>query len=145
MCSKARREARDRLKAEFGQYIHIKGERAQIARLIADLDSTLASPGTSKWDSMPRGGGAGDPMTSGLIRKEQLIERYRRKDAELAAELDRIETMWETLTPKERELMRYRYVDGLKWEAVCVKVGYEWSQTHRLHNGALDKLIAAGA
>lgn len=145
MCSKARKEARDRLKAEFGQYLHIKRERAQIARLIAELDGTLAAPGTSKWDSMPRGGGAGDPITGGLIRKEQLIERYRRKDEELAAELTRIEAMWEILAPRERELMRYRYVDGKDWVSVCVAIGYEWSQTHRIHNGALDKLIAAGA
>lgn len=141
MCSQERWEARERVKAQLSQYVHIKGELAQIGRLIADLEGTMTAPGTSKWDGMPRSGGACDPMVGSLVRKDLLIERYRRKDAELTEMLYRIETMLETLTPKERELMRHRYVEGMSWEAVCVAMAYSWRQTHRIHAGALDKLV----
>lgn len=44
---------------------------------------------------------------------------------------------------RERTIMRYRYISGLKWEEVCVKAHYSWRQTHRLHSDALRKINMA--
>ena len=37
-------------------------------------------------------------------------------------------------------LMRYRYIDGLKWEEVAVRMNYSWTQTHDIHGKALKQL-----
>ena len=141
MTAESRQEARERVKAQLNLYLDIKGERAQIERLVAELEGTWTAPGTSNWSGMPRSGGHGDPMTGGLMQKERLLERYHRKGVELDSALERIEAMIDSLEPRERKLLRHRYVEGLTWESVCVAMNYSWSRTHDIHALALDKLV----
>ena len=44
--------------------------------------------------------------------------------------------------PDERlqNLLIYRYVDGLTWEAVAMQMSYEVRQVHRLHGDALEQV-----
>lgn len=137
----ARHAARDRIKERLSEYVDIKSERAQIRRIMKELECTRTAPGTSDWRGMPRGGGVADPMLSGLAQKERLVEMYQRKDAELLAAQEKIENMIDRLPSKHRKLMRYKYIEGLTWEKVCVAVGYAWRQTHRIHAEALDRLV----
>lgn len=65
---------------------------------------------------------------------------YREKLDELVALQLSIEEAIETLGPVERDLFRYRYIDGMEWHQVCVKINYSWQQTHRIHKSALIKL-----
>lgn len=75
---------------------------------------------------------------------EPLRTFYREKLAELVAlQLD-IERAIETLDPIERDLVRLRYIDGLEWHQVCAAINYEWTQTHRIHARALQKLKKEG-
>ena len=46
----------------------------------------------------------------------------------------------EALEPTARMLLRFRYIDGLPWEEVCVRMNYSWRQTHRMHSKALEAL-----
>ena len=43
---------------------------------------------------------------------------------------------------RERTVMRYRYISGLKWEEICVKANYSWRQIHYIHSRALKNIIA---
>lgn len=71
---------------------------------------------------------------------EPLRELYRKKYDELVALQVSIEQAINSLEPVERELLRYRYIDGLEWHQVMVKINYSWQQTHRIHAAALIKL-----
>ena len=55
---------------------------------------------------------------------------------------ERRERAIEALEPNRRMLLRYRYIDGLKWEEVCVRMNYSWTQTHYHHGEALKQLKA---
>ena len=70
----------------------------------------------------------------------ELQDRYKAKLAELAAEQLAIEQAIEPLDTVYRMLLRYRYIDGLKWDDVCDKMNYSWRQTHYLHGRALQQL-----
>ena len=37
----------------------------------------------------------------------------------------------------EREVLRLRYIRGLKWEEVAVKMNYSWKWIHKIHGRAL--------
>jgi DNA-directed RNA polymerase specialized sigma subunit len=37
----------------------------------------------------------------------------------------------------EQEVLRLRYIKGLKWEEVALKMNYSWKQVHRIHSSAL--------
>ena len=71
---------------------------------------------------------------------DDLAALYREKRQELAERLRAMEAALETLGPTERTIMRLRYVEGLSWQAVSMRVHYSWKQTHRIHKNALRKL-----
>lgn len=102
----------------------------------------MTAPKGQNLDGMPRSPGGGDPLLSVVAHHIALQERYQAKLAELAEAQTRVEDLIETLEPVERTLFRYRYIEGLTWEEVCVAIGYSWRQTHNIHGRALDKLLA---
>lgn len=128
---------KDELKKQLHSYLDINKERSQIA---AEYHA-LADPKGANLDGMPRGPGSGDPLAGITEKRRAVLKRYQAKLQELDVALLMIEDMIDGLEPMERTLMRYRYIDGLKWEAVCVAIGYSWRQTHNIHAGILDKLM----
>lgn len=58
----------------------------------------------------------------------------------LADEQLAIEQAIQSLSNRERMVIRYYYIDGLTWEKVCVKMHYSWTQIHKIHSAALEKL-----
>ena len=38
---------------------------------------------------------------------------------------------------REKVLLTYRYLRGMKWEDICVKMDYSWKHMHRIHADAL--------
>lgn len=37
----------------------------------------------------------------------------------------------------EQEVLRLRYITGLKWEEVAARMSYSWKHIHRIHSSAL--------
>ena len=128
---------KDELKKQLKSYLTVKKERAQIL----EEYNALAGPRGTNLDGMPKAPGGGDPLAGIMDKREAVLRRYEAKLAELSAALLQIEDMIEGLEPGERTLMRHRYVKGLKWEEVCVAIGYSWRQTHNIHAEILDKLM----
>lgn len=141
MTEEQRKEAKHRVKARLGEYLHLEKERQQLIEEMRRLEAKRYAPGTSKLDAMPRGGSSGDPVAASLFQKEALQERYARKVAEMEATQSGIEDMIESLSSVERKLLRHRYIEGLMWEKICVAMSYSWRQTHNIHSAALEKLI----
>lgn len=71
---------------------------------------------------------------------QSIRELYREKLDALVALQVSIEKAIDSLEPVERELFRYRYIDGLEWHQVAAKIHYSLQSTHRLHSAALIKL-----
>ena len=128
---------KEALKARLHSYQDIKAERAQIKEQM----DRLTDPRGPNLDGMPRGSAGGDAMAGMAIKLAALRQKYQDKlDALTAAQTD-IEELIDSLGPRERRLMRHRYIEGLSWEKVCIKMSYAWAQTHRLHSEILDKLL----
>lgn len=75
------------------------------------------------------------------LKLPELTEIYGEKIENLKTRLKRIEDAIAELEPVERRLMRLRYIDGLEWHQVAVRISYSWQQTHRIHARALIKLL----
>lgn len=71
---------------------------------------------------------------------QPLLELYRKKLDALVERQVRIEQAIDSLEPVERDLLRYRYIDGMEWHQVANKIHYSQQQTYRLHEKALKKL-----
>jgi hypothetical protein len=69
-----------------------------------------------------------------LLRAESVLGNIQRR---LATIEDCINMLDDSV---QRTVLRLRYIDGLTWEKICVKISYEWAWTHRIHSSALEKL-----
>lgn len=129
-------------KERLRRYSALKREREQLLQQLEELEAALYSPKIQRLTGMPPGGSKpdGNPQEGAMIKHIELQERYRAKIDELAAEQLAIEQAIEPLDATLRALLRYRYIDDLKWEEVCVRMNYSWRQIHNLHGRALAKL-----
>jgi DNA-directed RNA polymerase specialized sigma subunit len=71
---------------------------------------------------------------------QPLRDKYREKLQVLIDGQLKIEDAIESLDPIERELMRLRYIDGAEWTDIMEVIHYEWTNTHRIHSRALNKI-----
>lgn len=131
---------KEQVKQRLNSHHLIQMERRQILDRIMRLEARLTAPGGWNLDGMPHGSGGGDTMARGVAMLTDLREMYRAKEIELTQALLDTEHLIAGLEPIERMIARYRYIDRMHWEQICVKINYSWRQTHRIHDGMLTKL-----
>jgi DNA-directed RNA polymerase specialized sigma subunit len=131
---------KEQVKRRLNSYRHVQIERRQLLDRIIRLETRLTSPGAQNLDGMPHGSGNGDALANGVARLSDLRDLYREKEIELTQSLIDIEHLIANLEPVERVIARYRYIEGMHWEQICVKINYSWRQTHRIHSDMIDRL-----
>ena len=88
-------------------------------------------------DGMPHGSSHSDLSDYAAILDEQ-IELLKEERLERVRCYQKIERQIRQMENEdEQEMLRLRYILGMKWEEVAVKMGYSWKQTHRIHSSAL--------
>lgn len=129
------------------RYQENRKEIIQIKEEIETIRARLEAPKTQSFTGMPTAhGGSGDPLTNGIAAIQALTEKYEKKLCELCTEQQEIEAAISRLDGDDRTLLRYRYIQGLKWETICTKMGpseecpMEWGTVHYRHRRALRKL-----
>ena len=134
----AARTENEQKKEYLRQYLKAKHTQEMLEQEIDELRLDRMIPGSPAQDGMPHGSGGGD-LSGYAARLDELDRKLRAqmyKKIQLRAEItEKIDTM-----PDETEslLLRLRYIHGLKWEEVAVKMDYSWKQIHRLHSKALN-------
>ena len=88
-------------------------------------------------DGMPHGSSHSDLSDYAAILNEQidLLKEERFEKVRCYQKIERQISRMEN--EDEQEVLRLRYILGMKWEEVAVKMGYSWKQTHRIHSSAL--------
>ena len=88
-------------------------------------------------DGMPHGSSHSDLSDYAAILDEQ-IELLKEERLEKARCYQKIERQIRQMENEdEQEVLRLRYILGMKWEEVAVKMDYSWRQIHRIHSAAL--------
>lgn len=129
-------------KERLRNYRALRAELRQLAGRLEEYEAALYAPKAQRLTGMPSAPSKDNAMESMAARHMELQTLYQRRRDELAAEMLAIEQAIESLDPTARILCRYRYIDGLKWEEICARMGYSWTQVHNLHRRALDVLRA---
>ena len=88
-------------------------------------------------DGMPHGSRHSDLSDYAAILDEQidLLKEERLEKVRCYQKIERQISQMEN--EDEQEVLRLRYILGMKWEEVAVKMGYSWKQIHRIHSSAL--------
>lgn len=89
-------------------------------------------------DGMPHGSSHSDLSDYIAILDEQidLLKEERLEKVRCYQKIERQISQMEN--EDEQEVLRLRYILGMKWEEVAVKIKYSWKQTHRIHSSALQ-------
>ena len=122
------------------EYILIKKEIVQLEELIMKLNEQKTSIKSQVITDMPVGSGEGREILDILVSIEEAIDKLNKNRVKLVSTLMEIENLIEGLDATERVLMRYRYINDLKWEQIALNMNYSWRQVHRIHNEILKKI-----
>lgn len=120
-------------------------EKRRVRRLeeqLEELRRNKMSPSVTN-DGMPHGTDKKDLSDYAVkvdeIEQELVAARYSRICAFQEVQ-KRIEAMEDE---REKDLLTYRYLKGLKWEEICARMDYKWRQVHRIHAMAIKNLKMA--
>lgn len=96
---------------------------------------------TSSVSDMPKGGNQGDRLQLAVDRICELEERLNGKIDAAVKRRKEMEAAIATVEDRTLQLLlRYRYIDGMTWEQIAVKMNYDYRWTLRLHERALTRL-----
>lgn len=117
-------------------------EVGQLREKIAELELKRISPrsaayGAERVQSSPKG----DIQPDQIAKMDELIADYRTKLNNTLMKQKEFEKLISNISPLERRIMRYYYIDGLKWEEVWQKTNYCVRHLTRINRQALDKLF----
>lgn len=127
-------------KEELKQYGSIKRELESLQHRLELLEENKGYHGMAYGDT-PRA--KGEPLSEAqryVEQKDALEQMYRRKRLELLRQQAKIEQAIAALPIELRRLMRYRYIDCMTCEQVCVEMPCSWDTFHRWHKRALSIL-----
>lgn len=132
-------------KDDFVNYRLLTQEVRHLKAHLKLMEASIYSPTGQRYSLTPRSTSSpGRTMDDVIASHAALEDLYREKLAEKNAQLLAIEHAIESLPDAaERLVMRYRYIDGLSWRSVCIRLnarGYSERQVYRLHGWALEKL-----
>lgn len=129
------------------KYRSNREEILQLKEEIDNLESMATSAGVANYNGMPGGGGAiSDPTGRAGTTLGYMRTGYEQRLREMEQQQLRIEKAIAHLEDDLRKIIRYRYIMGLKWNAICEKMPNEngepmdWSTVHRKHRKALQIL-----
>lgn len=130
------RETRDPVREFLDSYWELRKEHRRLERKIEELESQCQSV-TAKYSPLPGGGGG-----NGNSAWDALVEARERAGTKLAETLYKeadIEQFINSLPePQHRMLLKYRYLELLKWEPIAEKMNYCRRQVDRIHGDALQ-------
>ena len=130
-------------KKEFLQrYRAAEREEERLGREIGRWRSR-AEQMTAGYGPAPSGGG-GDSrsLECAMEHIDELARELTRQRDELTALRRQTGAAIDAVPdPRLRELLRLRYIEGLSFEQIAVKMGYCWRQVVRLHGVALSEVV----
>lgn len=88
-------------------------------------------------DGMPKGSTQSD-LSDYIVALDEQIELLKRERLEKVTIYKDIEMRVRAMENlDEQEVLRYRYISGMKWDAVAEKMGYCYRRTLEIHGSAL--------
>ena len=116
-------------------------ELQQISRRIETLRADARSTKAVCYDNEPKS--KGEPVAAVqryIERLEELSTLYEEKKADLMQDIITVERAISVLPSDLRMLIRYRYIDGYKWEQVNEMMYISEPTSKRMHRKALHLL-----
>lgn len=126
-------------KKDLQKFRKLQIELESIENQVAALDAKIQKA-TPSYSVSLRGGKSADKEDR-IIKLIELKKDYEIKGGKIISEQIEIEKGIDKLSdPVEKAVLRYRYIDNMDWEDIQIMIGYERSQTYRIHDSAIKNL-----
>lgn len=100
----------------------------------------LATRISPSYSDMPHGGGS-DKVQTAAVEVAELTEQLNQKLHQAIMVQENIKKLLESLDDiKLRQLMSYRYINGMRWEEIAVRMDFNYRWVLRLHRKALNQI-----
>ena len=129
----------EEVKTWLRSYRYLKNEAERLEEELAEWRSK-AEKMTRELSGMPSGSGGGDKVPACVEKIWELERKLSAKLSDMVEQRQAIERAIEALPDKQKQLMRYRYIDGMKWEKVAVEMNMEYRWVLRIHGRALQEI-----
>lgn len=129
----------EEVKTWLRSYRYLKNEVERLEEELAEWRSK-AEKMTRELSGMPSGSGGGDKVPACVEKIWELERELIAKLSDAVEQRRAIERAIEALPDKQKQLMRYRYIDGMKWEKVAVEMNMEYRWVLRIHGRALQEI-----
>ena len=130
------REENERKKEYLKSYRRVIRRERDILSEIQRLRADKMFPSVVN-DGMPKGNTQSD-LSDYIVALDEQIDLLKRERLEKVTIYKDIEMRIRAMeNSDEQEVLRYRYISGMKWDAITEKMGYSWRQIHRIHSSAL--------
>lgn len=127
-------------KAELRKYSEAQAQADRLREGIARLYSK-AEKMTTVLKLVPAGGGGDRKIESAIEGIDEIAGCLGEKQSEANRLRREIEDTISTVQDgRLRLLLEYRYIDGMTWEAIAVKMGLMLRWVHELHGRALSAI-----
>lgn len=100
----------------------------------------LATRISPSYSDMPHGGGS-DKVQTAAVEVAELTDKLNQKLHQAIMVQENIKKLLESLDDiKLRQLMSYRYINGMRWEEISVRMDFNYRWVLRLHRKALNQI-----
>ena len=128
-------------KDDLKEYTSIKRELKQIQFKLKELEERKTSIKSMVISDMNvQTSHNNNSIEDLLIKIEECIEEYNKKEIELYNKQLEIEKCINSLEPTERIIARSRYIEGKTFEQISVDLNYSWRHTIRILGKILQKI-----
>ena len=121
------------------QYQHIQREIEDIDRRMAQVRLKYAAPSAINYSDMPKAHNSSHDLSDYVAKMDELTDymiskytRLRGIEIDIYMRVDRMENQ------QERELLRYRYIDGMTWTQVADAMLTTERNVYFIHGRALQ-------
>lgn len=134
------RELNEKKKEYLNQYKKACYKLKSLEDQLKTVRESKSSVQGIAYSDMPKGTNQSD-LSDYMVKVDELLAKIEKAKIEcLNAKLDIENKIADMEDGLECDVLRNYYLKGMKWEEVCVAIGYSWRQTHRIHSKALHNL-----
>lgn len=135
-----KREQNEKKKEYLNRYRQAVRKYNSLQEQEKQLRSQMDGPKAIEYTDMPKAHKQTD-LSDYMVRLERILDRIANEKNEMQKiQLEIEEKIIDVMDGEQSRILYLRYIQFMKWEDICVEMGYSWRQVHNIHSKALQDL-----
>lgn len=135
-----KREQNEKKKEYLNRYRQAVRKYNSLQEQEKQLRSQMDGPKAIECSDMPKAYKQTD-LSDYMVRLERILDRIANEKNEMQKiQLEIEEKIIDVMDGEQSRILYLRYIQFMKWEDICVEMGYSWRQIHNIHSKALNDL-----